>query len=115
MPAVFSLPTVINAMRMPFLYDGLTRPADHGAAGPRIRERPQSEAIQADLRPGRQWFRAAASWRREVMASFRNTLLRWYSTVDVVTNRRVAISALVTPAAARCAICVSCGVRSGPA
>src|ERR1700735_2648085 len=46
------------------------------------------------------------------MLSFRNTLLRWYSTVDVVTNRRVAITALVTPAAASRAICVSCGLRA---
>jgi DNA-binding MarR family transcriptional regulator len=32
------------------------------------------------------------SWRRESMASFLNTFLRWYSTVFAVMNRRFAIS-----------------------
>ena len=54
---------------------------------------------------------AVVSWRREVTPSFRKTLLRWYSTVEVVMYRRLAISALVTPAAAWRATWVSCGVR----
>ena len=84
--------------------------------GGESRERPQSITwARRGLCARRQPLRAVASCRREVMLSFRNTLPRWYSTVDVVTNRRVAISALVTLAAARRAICVSCGVRSGPA
>jgi len=43
---------------------------------------------------------AVGSCRREAMSSFRNTLLKWYSTVEVVTNSWVAISTLVAPAAA---------------
>src|SRR6185437_5115561 len=50
--------------------------------------------------------------RREEMPSFRNTLLRWNSTVETVMNSREAISALVLPCAARTATCRSCGVRS---
>lgn len=41
------------------------------------------------------------------MSSFRNTLLRWYSTVDGVMNSRAAISVLVAPEAASVATCVS--------
>ena len=49
--------------------------------------------------------RTDASLRREVMSSFRKTLLRWYSTVEVLMNSRAAISLLVAPAAARLATC----------
>lgn len=46
------------------------------------------------------------------MCGFRKTLSRRYSTVDAVMNSRVAISALVEPAAACPATCRSCGVRA---
>jgi pimeloyl-ACP methyl ester carboxylesterase len=46
------------------------------------------------------------------MPSFLNTLFRWNSTVETVTNSREAISAFVLPPAASIATCRSCGVRS---
>ena len=53
----------------------------------------------------------SASCVRDLTSSLRNTLRRWYSTVLALMNSRAAISRLVSPSAARRAICVSCGVR----
>src|SRR6185436_5232647 len=92
---------------------------DQPGAAARVEDRPQSLEASAGALPGvvtaarvPHWGRAPTSdrdpqggdpasapesCRREVTPSFRSTLFMWYSTLETVTNSRVAISAFVAP------------------